>query len=148
MLTKEKAEVYFSAADGEKRFQELVAKERLTCDAVHQLLGQEDLSVAAPRVFKANCVKCHHDGEGYSEFSGYHLFKEDGSLVADADMENIFDKIFDGSMPEGSYVEDTSLNADQQRKIMECFLEQTLGDYSKPIIEQQEDLDKIHLLKN
>ena len=120
--------------------------EKLTCDDVLRLSGKEEISVAAAGVIKNNCVACHHDSEEYSEFSGYHLFKKDGSLEEDTDMEIVLDRVFDGSMPQGGYVDNVNLNTDQQQKILECYLEQAHGNYTAPA-EKQEDLDKIHQLE-
>ncbi len=166
LLTKKKAEIFFSAADGEKRFQEMVAveKEKLACDAMQELPGQEDLSIAATRIFKANCVKCHHysdvkgdvkgDVKEYPEFSDRHLFKESGELdedkfEEDVNIGTILDKIFDNMPLGGIYAENVNLNADQQQKIMTCFLEQKRGgDTELPQKQKKEDLNNIHEVKN
>ena len=147
LLTKEKAKVFFSSAAGEKKFEEMVSKERLTCDAV-QKLHKGELSVAAPKVFQANCVKCHNE-EG-DEFMGTHLVEEDGALVADYDMNIVLERVISltDPMPPYDYADDAKLNADQQQKTMECFLEKELGIDITPAKEQEEDLSKIHQLEN
>ncbi len=145
LLTKEKAKLFFSAADGDKRFQEMVAEERLTCDEVQRLSEEKDFSAFAAGVFKANCVACHYDGEGYEDSYVYiSLFAEDGTLQADADRDAILERILDGTMPQDGYAENAKLNEDQQRKAMQCFL----GDSTGTMARQDEDLGKIHLLEN
>ena len=172
LLTKKKAEIFFSAAGGEKRFQEIVAveKEKLACSNMQALVEQEDLSIAATGIFKDNCVKCHHysdvkdsdvkdsDVKEYTEeFSDIHLFKENGeldeyNLEEGVTINTILDRILAKStpqMPQGGYVENVNLNDDQQKKIITCFLEQKLdGDTESPQKQVKEDLSTMHQLGN
>ena len=148
LLTKKKAEIFFSAADGEKRFQEMVAveKEKLACSNMRELVG--DISLAAKDLFQKNCTSCHceqcEDSKEYNE----PLFNKDGSFVENVNMEAMRFKIRFDEMPPSGYEKNKKLNADQQRKILLCFLDEKIGSDIALEKKQEEDFSTMHSLEN